>query len=202
MKFTTRDLIKLQWPLLGALVLIALGSFAAWRSSNDALLAQRQRDQANGRMLQIEQRLRQVRTEEQELRDRAAIFQRMRQSGVTGEERRLEWTELLDDIQRQLRIPGINYEFGVRKPLDNGGNPQFSYFASPMRIQLHLLHEEDLLRFLRRLQQEAKALLLIRNCTLASPPGRRIGNSNDEPARLVAECELRWISVRQTAGAP
>lgn len=199
MKFTTRDLVKLQWPLLGALLLIALGSFAAWWSSNDAVLAQRQRDQASSRMLQIEQRLRQVRTEEQELRDRGAIFQRLQQSGIAGEERRLEWTELLDDIQRQLRIPGINYEFGIRKPLDNGGNPQYSYFASPMRIQLHLLHEEDLLRFLSRLQQEAKALVLIRNCTLAPPPGRGIGS--DEPAHLVAECELRWITVRQSAGA-
>ncbi|KAB2928176.1 MAG: hypothetical protein F9K30_01765 [Dechloromonas sp.] len=199
MKFTTRDLVKLQWPLLGALLLIALGSFAAWWSSNDAVFAQRQRDQASSRMLQIEQRLRQVRTEEQELRDRGAIFQRLQQSGIAGEERRLEWTELLDDIQRQLRIPGINYEFGIRKPLDNGGNPQYSYFASPMRIQLHLLHEEDLLRFLSRLQQEAKALVLIRNCTLAPPPGRGIGS--DEPAHLVGECELRWITVRQSAGA-
>jgi hypothetical protein len=196
MKFTVRDLVKLQWPLLGALLLIALATLPAWWSSKEVELAQRQRDEANSRKLRTEQRLLQVRTEEQELRERAQIFQQMQQSGITGDERRLEWTELLVDIQRQLRIPGINYEFGIRKPLENGSNPEYSYFTSPMRIQLRLLHEEDLLRFLQHLQQEATALVLIRGCTLTPLASRGIGS--DELAQLAAECDLRWITVRKS----
>ncbi len=196
MKFTARDLVKLQWPLLGALLLLLLAALPAWWSSTDVERAQRERDEASSRKQRTEQRLLQVRTEEEELRERARIFQQMQQAGITGDERRLEWTELLDEIQRQLRIPGITYEFGIRKPLENGGSPEYSYFASPMRVQLRLLHEEDLVRFLDRLQREAKALVLIRGCTLTPLAGRGIGN--DDIAQLAAECDLRWITVRKS----
>lgn len=196
MNFTARDLGKLQWPLLGALLLVLLAAVPAWWSSKEVALAQRQRDEANSRKQRTEQRLLQVRTEEEELRERAQIFQQMQQAGITGDERRLEWTELLDEIQGQLRIPGINYEFGARKPLDNGGNQEYGYFASPMRIQLRLLHEEDLLRFLDRLQQEAKAFVLVRGCALA--PAAENVVASDGPPLLAAECDLRWITIRKS----
>lgn len=199
MTFTGRDLVKLQWPLLGALALTVLAAVPAWWSRNDIASAQRQHDEAVASKQRVEQRLRQVRTEEQELKERAQIFQRLQQSGIAGAERRLEWTELLRDLQQQLRIPGLNYEFGVRKPLDNESGA-YAYFASPMRMQLRLVHEEDLLRFLDRLQREAKALVLIRSCTLAPLAERAVG-SNDL-AQLGAECELRWVTVDRQASRP
>jgi hypothetical protein len=69
-----------------------------------------------------------------------------------------------------------------------------------MRIQMRLLHEEDLLNFLRRLQQEAKALILIRNCTLTPLANRPVGST--DLAQLNGECELRWITVRPPASQP
>jgi hypothetical protein len=196
MNFTRRDLRKLRWPLLGALLLIVLAGLPVWWSSGDVAQAHRERDAAASRKSQIEQRLRQVRTEEQELKERADLFLRLQQSGIAGEENRLDWTELLQDIQQQLRLPGILYEFGVRKPLDAGVSADYQYFASPMRIQLRLLHEQDLLHFLGRLQREAKALVLIRRCTLAPLAGRGVGA--DDLAQLGAECDVHWITVRRS----
>ena len=200
MTFTARDLGKLQWPLLGALLMIVLAILPVTWSSNQVIGARSERDDAQRRQTSSEQRLLKVRTEEQELRERAALYQRMQQTGITGNEQRLEWTELIEEIRQQMRTPGINYKFGIRKPLDDGGAPEQGYFASPMRIQMRLLHEEDLLNFLRRLQQEAKALVLIRSCTLSPLPPPPVGST--DLAQLNGECELRWITVRPAVSQP
>lgn len=198
MTLTGRDLGKLRWPLLGALLLLVLAILPARWSHLQVAGAQRERDAAAAGKQRVEQRLRQVRTEEQELKERALLFQRLQQSGIAGAERRLEWTELLHSLQTQLRLPGLNYEFGVRKPLEAAGGGEYAYFASPMRLQLRLVHEEDLLRFLDRLQQEAKALVLIRSCTLAP----LAGHGSADLAQLGAECELRWVTVDRPANRP
>lgn len=200
MTFTTRDLGKLQWPLLGALLMIVLTVLPVVWSSNQVNSARSERDEAERRKSGSEQRLLKVRTEEQEIRERAALYQRMQRSGITGNEQRLEWTELIEKIQQQMRIPGINYEFGIRKPLDESAATEQDYFVSPMGLQMRLLHEEDLLNFLRRLQHEAKALVIIRSCTLTPLASRPVGST--DLAQLNAECDLRWITVRPATGQP
>lgn len=198
MKLTGRDLLKLRWPLLGTLLLFAAGGLLAWWSRIDARQAAQEHHAAAARKNQIEQRLRQVRTEELELRERTLIFQRLERSGVTGEEKRLDWTEMLRDIQHELRIPGVKYEFGVQVPLDNVSGAAYAYFASPLRLQLRLLHEEDLLNFLARVQQDAKAMVFVRSCKLS--PLARGGDGRESPAQLAAECEMQWVTLRRSTG--
>lgn len=199
MNFTARDFRKLQWPLLGTLLMLAVTSLLVIWSSNKVTGIRDERDAADRRKIAAEQRLRLVRTEEQELRQRGELYQRMQQNGMTGEEKRLEWTELIEEIRQQMRIPAIIYEFGVRKPLDDGAGAS-GFHASPMRMQMRLLHEEDLLDFLRRLQQEAKAQVIVRACTITPLANRPVGSS--ELAQLNAECELRWVTVRAPASQP
>ena len=198
MKFTRRDLVKLKWPLVGALLLLVIAGLLAWWSQQDAQKAEQQRKAAENSKNQIEQRLRQVRTEEQELKERAQIFQKMQKSGIAGEEKRLDWTEMLRAIQSDIRLPAMTYEFGAQIPLENMTGQDYAYFASPMRLQLRLLHEEDLLNFLARLQKEAKALVLIRSCKLSPQPGS--SEVREVLPQLSAECELQWITVRRSAG--
>jgi len=198
MTLTRRDFRTLRLPLFGALILIIAASLIAWLSYQEAEKATRERNLAKSGKNQIEQRLRQVRTEERELKERAQLFRSMQDAGILGEEKRLEWTELLEKIQRELRIPGISYEFGLQKPLEVADGNAPTFYASPQRLQLRLLHEGDLLNFLTRLQNEARAQVLVRNCKLtplASPPTERSGQ-----ALLAAECELQWVSVRQANG--
>lgn len=198
MKFTRRDLVKLKWPLVGALLLLVIAGLLAWWSQQDAQQAERQRNAAETSKTRIEQRLRQARTEEQELKERARIFQQMQNSGMSGEEKRLDWTELLREIQRNMRLPGMSYEFGAQTPLEKGSDMGYVYFVSPMRLQLRLPHEEDLLKFLARLQKEAKALVLVRSCKLSPLP--HSGEERAALAQLNAECELQWVTIRRSTG--
>lgn len=198
MKFTQRDLVKLQLPLIGTLLLLTIACLLGWWSLRDVHIAAQQRNVAENSKNQIDQRLRQVRTEEQELKQRAQIFQQIQNSGITGEEKRLEWTEMLHQIQSDLRLPGMTYEFGAQIPLENVTSAAYAYFTSPMRLQLRLLHEEDLLNFLARVQKEAKALVLIRNCKLSL--GQRASEVRELLPQMSAECELQWITIRQSTG--
>ena len=198
MKFTTRDFAKLQWPLTGALILLGIAGLLAWWSQLEAQKAGHERDAAFNSNTEIEQRLRQVRTEEQELKERAQIFQQMQNSGIAGAEKRLDWVEMLRQIQLEMRLPGMTYEFGAQIPLETVNGPSYAYFASPMHLKLRLLHEEDLLNFLARVQKEAKALILVRSCKLSPPP--RSGENREALPQLGAECELQWVTVRRSTG--
>jgi len=197
MKFTQRDLLKLRTPALVAAVLIGIALlFAGW-TGNLAQQAKQQHNSAANRKTQIEQRLLQVSTEEQEIKDRISLFLQLEKSGLTGEEKRLDWTELLRELQHELLLPGMSYEFGPQSPLEKAADAGYAYYSSPLKIQLRLLHEEDLLNFITRLQKEAKALVIVRSCKLnrqAKP-----GETGNRPALLAAECEMEWITLRRPA---
>lgn len=199
MRLTTRDIGKLQWPLIGTLLMGCLAILPAWWSNAHVVRAEAERNAAEQRKTTAEQRLRQVRTEEQELRERAARYLQMQRAGVTGREQRLEWTELIERLRQELGLPGVRYEFGIRKPLDQGGSPEYDYFASPMRMQMRLVHEEDLLHFLRRLQTEAPALVMVSSCTLKPLPA---ATGSPDIASLGAECDLRWITAQAANSTP
>ena len=122
----------------------------------------------------------------------------MEQAGITGPEKRLDWTELLRDLQQQLRLPGMTYEFGPQLPLETTTDAGYAYHSSQLKIQLRLLHEEDLLNFITRLQQEAKAMVLVRSCKLVRLPA---ANAAATAAQLSADCTMEWVTLRRASGA-
>lgn len=196
MKFERRDLDKVQWYAASAIAAIAIAAVVGWWSLAGANKARIERDAAAASKIQIEQRLGQVRTEEQDIKARTLQFQQMELAGVTGPEKRLDWTELLRDLQRRLRLPGMTYEFGPQILLESGPAAGYAFHSSQLKIQLRLLHEEDLLNFIAHLQREAKAMILIRHCKAS----RLAGGTQPDGAQLVAECTMEWITLRRASG--
>jgi hypothetical protein len=197
MKLEPRDLQKIQWvALLAALLIGAAIALGIW-ISGDTRKAQAERDTAAARKSEVERRLSQVRTEEQEIKARTEEYRQMELAGIIGPEKRLDWTELLRDLQHQLRLPGMSYEFGPQVALETQPDATYGFHTSQLRVQLRLLHEEDLLNFIARLQREAKALVLLRNCKVARLAPAAAGSS---PARLSAECTMEWVTLRRASG--
>jgi hypothetical protein len=120
----------------------------------------------------------------------------MEDAGIVGPERRLDWTEQLRDLQRELRLPGMTYEFGPQTLLEGSSPSGYAYHASNLKVRLRLLHEGDLLNFLDRLQREAKAMVLVRNCRMARLPS---GDAGADGARLSAECSMEWVTLSQSS---
>lgn len=190
MNLQLRDLKKLRWPLAVFLALLAIGGLIAFEARETARQSAAERTAVAARHRQAELRLQQVRTEEQETKEKSAVFLQLTAAGIIGEEKRLEWTELLRQIQTQLHLPGMSYEFA---PQTSAGTAESDYrfYASPMKIRLQLLHEEDLLGFIGALQNQAKALVLVRSCTLLRPPGTAAPG-----IALTADCDMDWITIR------
>lgn len=190
-----KDLRKLAWPMAVLAGLVGTGAALAWWSQGLEKQARQEFEEATALYQQTETRLRQVRTEEQEIKDKSALFLRLTRDGIIGEEKRLDWTELLRDIQHQLRLPQMRYEFAPQRPLEPGSSGEYAFYASLMRLHLDLVHEEDLLGFLAAVQARAKAMVAVRSCAVA-----RIaeGAPSHGSAQLSADCELDWITARGT----
>lgn len=185
---TVRDLRKLSGPLGILLTLLAIAVGIVMWSWSVRQTAYQDRFSAEARYHEAVGRLRKVGVEEQEIKEKSALFQQLARSGVVGEEKRLEWVELLQRLRHDLRLPALSYEFSPQSSLGAASDSGYVFFRSASRIQLTLLHEEDLLRFLNLARQEARALLLVRDCTLSRLP--------TSEGMLSAECELDWITSR------
>ena len=193
MKLTPSDLPKLQLSLLAALAMLALAATGAHFAREATRNAQRTHQTLQAERNEIDGRLKRVRSEEQEIKRKSALFADLRTRGVIGEEQRLEWSELLGSIRTQRRLPQLDYEIAPQVQLDAAiGN--FSIHASRMKLNLRLLHEEDLVNFLDDLRHNARALILVRSCAVTRLAR---GSADAAPlAHLQADCQIDWLSLR------
>jgi hypothetical protein len=163
---------------------------------------------ARGERNEFDGKLRQARSEEDEIRQKAVLFKRLQERGVIGEEQRLEWVELLEDIRDQRRLIEIRYEFSPQHALhgtldtlhtlDSAQTGSFDIYASTMKLQVRLLHEEDLTRLLDDLRQQARALIQVKRCDLSRLPRTSADSVNSAlQSHLQADCLVDWITLRE-----
>lgn len=196
MKLTTADLPELRLSLVAALLMMAFGAAAIFLALDLEKSAQLAKAAASRSFKEFDGKLRQVRDEENEIKLKAGVFDQLQSRGIIGEEKRLDWVELLNSVATQRRLIDLEYEMSAQKPLDDNPGNEHAFYVSTMRLHLKLLHEEDLTRLLGDLRKQAKALILTRNCKVArlgGGPERNAGQAN-----LAADCEIDWITAHAT----
>lgn len=198
MKFLPGDLKKLQISLLVCLLMIVMGAAVVFFANGATRSAQHERVTAQAQRNDYVGKLQRVSSEEREIKEKSALFQKLQQRGIIGEEQRLEWVELLKDIRDKRRLIDLVYEIEPQRPLDVAPGAGFTFNVSPMKVQLKLLHEEDLTRFLGDLNEQARALIQVRYCKVTRQPQGQAGTSGQ--ANLLAECRIDWVTLREVAG--
>lgn len=198
MKFLPGDLKKLQISLLVCLLMIVMGAAVVFFANGATRSAQHERVTAQAQRNDYVGKLQRVSSEESEIKEKSALFQRLQKRGIIGEEQRLEWVELLKDIRDKRRLIDLVYEIEPQRPLDVAPGAGFTFNVSPMKVQLKLLHEEDLTRFLGDLNEQARALIQVRYCKVTRQPQGQAGASSQ--ANLLAECRIDWVTLREVAG--
>ena len=198
MKFLPGDLKKLQISLLVCLLMIVMGAAVVFFANGATRSAQHERVTAQAQRNDYVGKLQRVSSEESEIKEKSALFQRLQKRGIIGEEQRLEWVELLKDIRVKRRLIDLVYEIEPQRPLDVAPGAGFTFNVSPMKVQLKLLHEEDLTRFLGDLNEQARALIQVRYCKVTRQPQGQAGTSGQ--ANLLAECRIDWVTLREVAG--
>ena len=198
----TSQLIRRIAPSLALFVTLSAGGIYL------AFLAQKQQQQttiqhetARSQLEQAQARLRRVQETEQEIRRQSALFSHLGSRGIIGEERRLDWMEQIREIKERRQLLGLEYEFAPQQPLAD--KAPWSFYSSTMRLQLQLLHEEDLLNLFIDLRRGAQALVQIRQCDITRIPRSSLFPRNEDtpgslPANLQAQCSLDWISIQES----
>lgn len=196
MKLGVSDLLRLRTSLVAVALMVAFGAAAALYARDRIAGARAALAAARAEREEIDGKLRRARGEENEIRQKAAVFNRLAARGMIGEEARLEWVELLNEIRDRRRLPGMHYEFAPRRALDQGEDQTgaFGLYASAMKLQARLMHEEDLIRLLGDLRERAPALIQVRRCGLSRLP---VTEPDDAPQELLrADCLIDWITLR------
>ena len=153
MKFVRTDLRKLQSSTLVAVLMLAVGATAVYVSYNARQTAEHAKLVVSAQRQEADGKLQQVRDEESEVKQKSIVFKQLQERGIIGDEQRLDWVELLKEIRDKHRLIDLHYEISPQRLLDGHSGDSFSFFASAMKVQLKLLHEEDLTRLLDELRR-------------------------------------------------
>jgi hypothetical protein len=191
---TREELQTLALPLLIALALLGAGLALTW-SANDALAAaHRQLAAAAAERRQSAERLARISEEEREVKEKLDVYQQLKRLHILGEEQRLEWADAIQRIRMQRELLDLSYRVDRQRLLVSApGKPaNVDFYASTMRVQLGLLHEDDLLRFLADLRDSGNAYYAVRRCTLT-----RMGpvSGAQISPRLRGDCEIDLVTI-------
>ena len=195
MNLTPEELRKLALPALAAIALVA-GGAALVSSARDARTqASRELASAQAERRQNGDRLARIAEEEREVKEKLDVYKQLKALNIIGEEQRLEWADAIARIRNQRELLDLTYRVDRQKLLKSvPGKPgNVEFYASTMNVQLDLLHEEDLLRFLADLRASGNAYYSVKSCSV-----RRTGQASTGTTitpRLRASCEIDLITV-------
>jgi hypothetical protein len=197
--FSTDELKRLLPALALALALIAAGAALIWGAGGALASAQRELAAAQAERRQSGERLARIAEEEREVSEKIDVYQRLKQLNILGDERRLEWADAITRIRTQRELLDLRYTVDRQKLVVSipGKPASVDFFASTMKVDLALLHEEDLLRFLADLRDSGNAFYSVRRCAVART-GQALAGATMTP-RLRAECEIDLLTIQDRA---
>lgn len=199
MNFTVQELKTLALPLLACLALLGAGAgLIAW-TQYEQRAAVRELAAAREQSAQARERLMRIAEEEKEVKEKLEVYLRLRDLGILGDERRLEWADAMTRIRTQRELPDLRYRVERQRLISSvpGKPAAVDFYASAMKVELALLHEGDLINFLADLRDSGNAYYSVKRCAI-SRTGAAPVTAGLAP-RLRAECEIDLITILDRA---
>lgn len=202
MKLAASDLKRLRLPIAACIVL-AVAGVACYFAVDDYLQETKKLDVAtSAQRAEVQTKLASATEEEREIKANLQQYQALAARGVVGEEKRLDWIDTITAIKNERRLFNISYSIEPQKDLDYpgfapGGGVKF--VVSRVKIEMQLLHEEDLLNFIDDLTRRGKSYLSVRSCDVQRSD-RGSGGTTLAP-RLQATCVFDLITIRHNKPA-
>lgn len=131
----------------------------------------------------------------------ASRYAALPEKNIVGEENRLSWVDTIDTIAEQLQLPYLKYRIAKREPLDAAplqqSFPGIDAFYSSMTLEMQLLHEGDLYRFLNQLQHKANGLFNVQRCALQKNIAARSSVLQSRTSKNFSTvCVLNWYTLQ------
>jgi hypothetical protein len=200
--FSKADFRRIQWSVAILVILALLGAAVVFGSLRLTKAAQAEARKVETERSEIRNKLARARDEEQEIRAKIARYQELVARGYITEEQRLEWIERIAQVKAARKLIDVQYELMPQKPVaaellpegNSGGG--YEFMSSTMKLQMQLLHEDDLLGFLTDLRARVRALIVVRQCAVERIPPSAASERGAQ-AQLKADCDLDWITLRE-----
>jgi len=194
---------RLAMPAIVAAALIAGGVAAVLLTQQLVRKAIAEQQAAATERQSAQDKLARATDEEREIRDRLVDYRKLLDRGVIGDERRLDWVERIAEIKAARKLFDVRYSIDAQRPVDypgvaGGGDVEF--LASSMKLDMSLLHEEDLFRFLDDLRNALSAHVVVRSCSLQR--SERPAPERGLAPRLQASCDIDLVTIRDRRIGP
>ncbi len=200
MKFAASDLKRLRLPIAAGVVL-AVAGVACYFAADNYLRETKQLAAATTvQRSEVQTKLASATEEEREIKANLQQYQALAARGIIGEEQRLDWIDTITAIKNERRLFNIAYSIEPQKDLDYpgfaAGGTGVKFVVSRAKIDIELLHEEDLLNFIDDLTKRGRSYLSARSCNVHRAE-RGSGGTTLAP-RLQAACVFDLITIRLT----
>jgi hypothetical protein len=199
MNFTPAELRKLAPALAILLALLAAGGALVFWTQQEQRTAERQLAAARTERAQAHERLTRIAEEEKEVNDKLEVYRRLKNVHILGEEQRLEWADAMTRIRTSRELLDMRYTVERQRLLLSApGKPaNVDFHASTMKVDIALLHEGDLLAFLRDLRESGNAYYAVKRCQITRTGIAATGASI--VPRLRADCDIDLITILDRA---
>jgi hypothetical protein len=199
MNISRNDLRRLRGPLALAVIFTLVGAACLAVSDSYRDTSTRTRNASRASRVSAQERVMRVSEEEREIRENLVDYERMREQGMMNEQNRIDWIESIARIKNNRKLFEIKYRIEAQRALDYPGVAPATgaeFIESRMRLDMLLLHENDLLDFLSDLQAAKRAYVSVRQCAVTRlDRGASTGGTAMQP-RLRADCQVDLVSVR------
>ena len=195
MKLQKQDMKRLRWPLVAALLFTVIGGTTLWYADRQFTDAKAKEAEAQRQRTSAQERVSKASEEEREIRDHLVYYQRMVNAGMVGSQNRLDLIDKIAAIKSQRKLFEVKYNIQPQKAVDYPGivsSGAMDFVTNRMTLDMQLLHEEDLLDFLRDLQNAGQSLVSVRHCKMSRLD--RGSNTALTPG-LQAQCVIDLINL-------
>ena len=191
----------LRGPLILLFISLLVGGAMAGGSYYFSTEMEKQYNAQKSQFQSISRRYLDIDQEEKLLLDYYPRFVKLYNQGVIGRERRLDWIEALRQSGETVDVPKLSYaiesqnEFVPAYTVNYGG---YKLYSTRMELQLGLLHEGDMFSLLSQLNNSAKGMYTVSQCSF-----KRKGNQirfEKDFVNIDTACTLQWITINLPDG--
>lgn len=202
MKWTAADWHFLRTPVLTLLATLLLGSALVYFTYQQFNLYRGVHKQQQDDLRKASSRLHESGDERDRILRYRADFLDLQQRGFIGEEQRINWVDALRAANLQLKMFGVSYQIEAQQayqsPVAMDAGP-YHLRQSVMKINMGLLHEEDLPRFMAALAEMKAGVFAVKECNIQRSGAARNDIAGMQP-HLNADCSLVWLTISEGKG--
>ena len=191
MTFSQADLPHIKWSLITFLLTLAIGAGAVLSTQKYAKNAQASLRTAQQQLTEARSKVSAARDDQENMATYTKEYSLIQQRDILGEEQRLNLIEGLDNLRRRNIVFDFKYSISPQQPYKsvtplNSGN--FDLKFSPMKLQIELLHEGQLINFFNSLRRDMSGWFILEQCALE--------RSQCAVAQLKADCTGGWLTLK------